>query len=99
VVVPGDDEIGGGLNRAFQDAVIRQVLKKHDSDRRPDDRRSASDESEGGGHVCFRLMKFGSEDTCGLGQNREEGKERRLFRWMRKKASSARLPERRNAET
>lgn len=78
MVVTGDDEIGTGLNPAFQDAVIRKVLKNPDSGRRLDDRRNASDESEGGCNVFFPLLKLSSEDACGFGQNRNRGKERRL---------------------
>ena len=79
VAVAGDDEVGGGLKRAFQDPVIRNVLKDHDPDRRLHDRRSASDELEGGRDVFFTLMKLGSEDACGLGQDWNGRKERRVL--------------------
>lgn len=76
MAVAGDDEVGGGLKRTFQDAVIRNVLKDHDPDRRLHDCRRASDELEGGRDVFFTLMKLGSEDASGLGQDRNGRKER-----------------------
>ncbi len=78
MVVAGHDEIGAGLNRAFQDAVIRKVLKRRDSGRRLHDRRRASDELEGSCNVVFILVKLGSEDTRGFGQDRYGRTERRL---------------------
>ena len=77
--VASDDEVGGGLNRAFQDPVIRNVLKDHDPDRRLHDRRSASDELEGGRDVFFTLIKLGLEEACGLGQDWNGRKERRVL--------------------
>lgn len=58
MTVAGHDEIGGGLKRAFQDAVIRNVLKDHDPDRRLHDCRNASDKLEGSRNDFFTLMNL-----------------------------------------
>lgn len=78
LVVTGDDEIGGGLKRAFQDAIIRKILKNPEPGRWFDDGCSASDESKSRCNIFFSLMKFSSKDARGFGQYRNGRKENGL---------------------